>query len=76
MPVLWHQIRPLPAKNFRTVRNPQPCGPGSAAVPAGCGAHFWRRPVTTLRTAQPMPTAKMAVPNTKTCGGMPILVAP
>jgi hypothetical protein len=31
---------------------------------------------TTLAIAQMMPTAKIAVPNTKTCGGMPILVTP
>src|SRR5690242_12890236 len=31
---------------------------------------------TMLAIAHRMPTAKIALPNTKTCGGMPILVAP
>ncbi len=39
-------------------------------------AQAWRRLSTILASAQQMPTAKIAVPKTKTCGGMPILVTP
>src|SRR6516162_10629625 len=38
-------------------------------------AYAFRRAMTMLAKAHKMPIAKITVPKTKTCGGMPILVA-
>src|SRR5262249_24443999 len=59
-------------------------GAVTRAAPGGRVAHgepasgqvCLRHPIMTLAIAHSMPTVKIAVPKTKTCGGMPIRVAP
>ena len=54
----------------------EPANAGAAEPALTARGQAFFLPMTTLARAHRMPTVNRAVPNTKTCGGMPIRVAP